>query len=390
MGMRTPTKAGLVAALALVLTGCGAEKKAESKKPAARKAPAELSWQYRQVRLAEPCRTADLIRQTKVGPAAAPAAPATPTPEPVAAAPLPAPAAPSPTTTAPAETPEAAPPPAAPPDGTPADAVPAPPAPPPVDPNCVRFNAVYPEFEAGMPRALLTRLNDAVEELATSPSFDERRAGSVDGTGRKLIAAWKTRVLEKSGPPERWYDDRKVEVIHRDDQVISLRLEEKLRAGGANELATALYVSYSLDRIDRLSMADLFVEGSAKRLNELGEKKFRELRGIAPSRSLADAGFDFPGGYFRLSSNFAVSGDGLVFRYNPYDVGPFALGATEVVLASEQLKELLRPRGPLGGRLAAPAPAAPVAEPPAAEPPVAEPPAVQPAAEPEAVSREGG
>lgn len=368
--MRISTKAGLVAALALVVAGCGGEKKAEGKKPAARKAPAELSWQYRQVRLAEPCRTADLLRQPKGGPATAPAAPATP--ELVAAAPLPAPAAPPPTASAPAETTEAASPPAASPDGTPADAAPAPPPPPPVDPNCVRFNAVYPEFEAGMSRALLTRLNDAVEELATSPSFDERRAGSVDGTGRKLIAAWKTRVLEKSGPPERWHDDRKVEVIYRDDQVISLRLEEKLQAGGANELATALYVSYSLDRIDRLSMADLFVEGSAKRLNELGEKKFRELRGIAPSRSLADAGFDFPGGYFRLSSNFAVSGDGLVFRYNPYDVGPFALGATEVVLASEQLKDLLRPRGPLGGRLAAPPPAAPA---PAAEPPAADPPA---------------
>jgi hypothetical protein len=347
---------GLLAALALLLAGCGGgDKKADGKKPAAKKPPAELAWQFRQVRLAEPCRTADLLRQAAGLQAAAPAEP----PSPAVPVPVPAPAEPV-TATPPAagETPAADAAVAA--DAAAAPAVPVPPA---ADPICVRFTAVYPEFESGLSRALLKRLNDAVEELATSPSFDERRAGSVDGTGRKLIAAWKARVVERhlpgGGPTERWYDDRKVEVIYRDAQVISLRLEEKLKAGGANELATSLYVSYSLDRIDRLSMADLFVEGSAKRLNELGEKKFRELRGIAPGRSLADAGFDFPGGYFRLSGNFAVTRDGLVFRYNPYDVGPFALGATEVPLATEQLKEVLRPRGPLGGRLAEPTTAPP-------------------------------
>jgi hypothetical protein len=346
--MQRANKLGILA-LALLLAGCGGgNDKAAGKKPVAKKPPAELAWQFRQVRLAEPCRTADLLRQAAGLEAAAPA-------EPPPAAPTlpaePAPAAPPP---AAGETPAADA--AVAPDAAAAPAVPVPPA---ADPICVRFTAVYPEFESGMSRALLKRLNDAVEELATSPSFDERRAGSVDGTGRKLIAAWKARVVERhlpgTSPTERWYDDRKVEVIYRDAQVISLRLEEKLKAGGANELATSLYVSYSLDRIDRLSMADLFVEGSAKRLNELGEKKFRELRGIAPGRSLADAGFDFPGGYFRLSGNFAVTQDGLVFRYNPYDVGPFALGATEVSLATEQLKEVLRPRGPLGGRLTAPA-----------------------------------
>ncbi len=143
------------------------------------------------------------------------------------------------------------------------------------------------------------------KQLVTSPSFDERRAGSVDGTGRRLIAAWKTRLQERAGPDKNlpmppWYDDRKVGVIFRDAQVLSLKLDEKLFAGGAHELTTVLYESYSLDRVDRLSMADLFVEGSARKLNELGEKKFREQRGIAPGRSLADAGFDFPGGIFRL------------------------------------------------------------------------------------------
>ena len=57
---------GLLAALALLAAGCGGgDEKADGKKPAAKKPPAELAWQYRQVRLAEPCRTADLLRQTE-------------------------------------------------------------------------------------------------------------------------------------------------------------------------------------------------------------------------------------------------------------------------------------------------------------------------------------
>lgn len=225
---------------------------------------------------------------------------------------------------------------------------------------CVTYLASYPEFEKGMARPLLARLNSAIKELATTPSFDERRAGSIDGTGRQLIAAWKGRIAEKNGVSERWSDQRKVTILHRDAEVISFRFEENLDAGGAHPLATVLYASYTLDRIDRLSMADLFVEGAASRLNELGEKKFREARKIAPGSSLADAGFDFPRGVFRLSSNFAVTEDGLIFRYNPYDIAAYAVGETEIVLPLAEVKDQLRPKGPLGHRSgpATPAPAA--------------------------------
>lgn len=346
----------------LLLSGCGGEKKpAKGSEPQKKKAPAELSWQIRQLRLTEPCRAGT----PAAAPVAAPAAPATP---PAAAEPA------ADAGSAPAE-------------GTPPAAQP--PAPTGEEP-CVQFFATWPEFEAGMTRALLQRLNEAVRELATSPSFDERRAGSVDGTARKLIAAWKARIQEKSGPVERWSNQRKVEILYRDPAVLSFRYEEKLSAGGAHDLSTVLYASYSLDRIDRLSMADLFVEGAARQLNELGEKRFREQRGIAAGRSLADAGFDFPGGVFRLSSNFAVTAEGMVFRYNPYDIGPFTLGETEVLLSTAEIRELLRPKGPLGSRregtdtpAAAPSPA------PAPEP-TAPAPETPPAAPAEGNSTEGG
>lgn len=349
----------------LLLSGCGGDKKAaKGSEPEKKKAPAELSWQIRQLRLTEPCKAG-----TAAAPVAAPAAPAAPTTPPAAAEPAAADAG-----SAPAEgTPPAAPPPA--PTG---------------EEPCVQFFATWPEFETGMTRALLQRLNEAVRELATSPSFDERRAGSVDGTARKLIAAWKARIQEKSGPVERWSNQRKVEILYRDPAVLSFRYEEKLSAGGAHDLSTVLYASYSLDRIDRLSMADLFVEGAARQLNELGEKRFREQRGIAAGRSLADAGFDFPGGVFRLSSNFAVTGDGMVFRYNPYDIGPFTLGETEVLLSTAEIRELLRPKGPLGSRRegtetpAAPSPA------PAPEPTAPAPETPPPAAPAEESSTEGG
>lgn len=334
----------------LLLSGCGGAE------PEKKKAPAELSWQIRQLRLTEPCRAGAT--------AAAPAAAPVPTPtEPAADA------------------------------GSALAEGAAPAAPPPAatgEEPCVQFSATWPEFETGMTLALLQRLNEAVRELATSPSFDERRAGSVDGTARKLIAAWKARIQEKSGPVERWSNQRKVEILYRDPAVLSFRYEEKLSAGGAHDLSTVLYASYSLDRIDRLSMADLFIEGAARQLNELGEKRFREQRGIAPGRSLADAGFDFPGGVFRLSSNFAVTAEGMVFRYNPYDVGPYTLGETEVLLRTAEIRELLRPKGPLGSRregtetpAAAPSPA------PAPEP-TAPAPETPPAAAAEESSTEGG
>jgi hypothetical protein len=71
------------------------------------------------------------------------------------------------------------------------------------------------------------------------------------------------------------------------------------------------------------------------------EKKFREVREIESSISIADAGF-FWGDSFGLPQNFALQEDGVYFYYNPYEAAAYALGATEFTIPYEELKEVIR------------------------------------------------
>jgi hypothetical protein len=66
------------------------------------------------------------------------------------------------------------------------------------------------------------------------------------------------------------------------------------------------------------------------RLTQIAETHFREVRKLAPSADLKEAGFDFPDNRFRLNDKYGFAGKSLIFFYNDYEVGPPYMGATEV------------------------------------------------------------
>jgi hypothetical protein len=59
--------------------------------------------------------------------------------------------------------------------------------------------------------------------------------------------------------------------------------------------------------------------------------------------TLKDAGFTFENDAFVLPDDFALRDDGLAFYYNPYDVAPYSMGATEIVLSQDEIRRLLKP-----------------------------------------------
>ncbi len=67
------------------------------------------------------------------------------------------------------------------------------------------------------------------------------------------------------------------------------------------------------------------------------------MRAVAEGAALKDSGFTFENDLFTLPENFALRDEGLAFYYNPYDVAPYAMGPTEIVLSWEEIKDLLAP-----------------------------------------------
>ena len=68
-------------------------------------------------------------------------------------------------------------------------------------------------------------------------------------------------------------------------------------------------------------------------------KEYRRKRNLSDSVNLTDEGFysnEWP-----LPRNFALLSQGLYIIYNAYEIGPYVLGSTELLIPIEAVKPLL-------------------------------------------------
>ena len=63
---------------------------------------------------------------------------------------------------------------------------------------------------------------------------------------------------------------------------------------------------------------------------------------IPPSRDLDDEGYFFEGNRFRLNGNFAIMNKSLLFYFNPYEIGAYSLGATELEMKLTDYVNLIK------------------------------------------------
>jgi hypothetical protein len=127
------------------------------------------------------------------------------------------------------------------------------------------------------------------------------------------------------------------------DQSISEFCQISLNAytftGGAHPNGMTIYAIISKETGEQLQLNDIFSDVSA--FDKIAEKKFRESREISPTADLEAEGFWFSDGKFASNSNFSISKTGFHFLFNPYEIGPYAMGATEYFIPMNEVKHLL-------------------------------------------------
>jgi hypothetical protein len=72
-------------------------------------------------------------------------------------------------------------------------------------------------------------------------------------------------------------------------------------------------------------------------LSTLLEKKFREVK-----KEAFKQGFEFSESMpFKLPNNFGFTNEGILFHYNTYEVGPYALGDTDITVPYAELENVM-------------------------------------------------
>lgn len=182
--------------------------------------------------------------------------------------------------------------------------------------------------------------------------------GQLDGAGRPLPAdSLAARFLAvhadfrrtfPAGPGE-WNITRTITLETLPFGLSTLRIDDERYEGGAHGMTSTVWQSFDPATGRRLRLSDLATGAHMDSLRALGERAFRAAKELPPDAAFKNQGWFWETGRFALPDNFGVTRDGLVFHWNPYDIAPYASGASTITLPWSVVRPHLRRDGPLGG-----------------------------------------
>jgi len=118
--------------------------------------------------------------------------------------------------------------------------------------------------------------------------------------------------------------------------------ERYVYAGGAHGLNTTNYLNFDLADGHLIVESDLFAPETQTALVALLKKGIVQQQGIA---DLEQSPFYIDS--IKPNNNFYISDEGITFVFNPYEIAPYYVGKTEVLLTCDDIAPLLKANSPI-------------------------------------------
>ena len=135
-----------------------------------------------------------------------------------------------------------------------------------------------------------------------------------------------------------------------DEIIFSYGINGYVFMGCSHGLVTIYYLNFNLKNGKLITESDLFMKNSTKKLTELIKKRTveqsREDESLEPIKNLEKP--DYWIDAIKPNGNFYITDESLNYVFNPYEIGPYYLGITEVRIPYERLKNILKPNSIVG------------------------------------------
>ncbi|OPZ03000.1 MAG: hypothetical protein BWZ11_00452 [Bacteroidetes bacterium ADurb.BinA395] len=131
-----------------------------------------------------------------------------------------------------------------------------------------------------------------------------------------------------------------------DENIFSYGIKRYVFMGGAHGLSTQTFLNFDLKTGKTLTEKDLFIPDYKEKLTTLiRERLIEENDEISEYRDLNQT--DYWVDSIQPNGNFYISDEGINYLFNPYEIGPYYLGETEVRIPYARLKDILKNGNPL-------------------------------------------
>ena len=208
---------------------------------------------------------------------------------------------------------------------------------------CVWIDFEYPEIISAPSEPARARINLAIQQWLLEEFDGAFRGGSIFKSKEALIQDFIVREKKDNYSDAGFWLKRKVEIVYKSANVLSLSREQAGFTGGAHENGRVDYANFRPSTGEPVRLKDVFKLGFEEPLNAIGEVRFRASENLDPNASLYKNNYRFPHDQFQLNDNFLIDAKGLTFQYNSYEVSCFACGAPTVFIPYSDLHSLMCP-----------------------------------------------
>ena len=206
-----------------------------------------------------------------------------------------------------------------------------------VDESCATVKLAYPVFEGDTVLSSILNRQIAEQNFYMWITGDREFKGMEDAVA-SFFDDYKKFRTDFPEAPQEWTFETVAKVTHQSDSLISIRFENFSYLGGAHPNTVMIYLNLDLsENADVLVHEKMLMDRD--KLLLLAEEKFRQHHEVDPGINLEEDGrFFLDEGEFFLPAAMGYEGDEFVLLYNAYEIGPYAMGRTELRFSLEELE----------------------------------------------------
>ncbi len=207
-----------------------------------------------------------------------------------------------------------------------------------VDESCAKVDLHWPEFGSN---EVGNRVNLAIQNQMLSYFYGDSSAKSFEEQASIYLQDFEKTKAEFPDMPGDWEMEIKAEVSFDSLNTLSIQFTEFNYSGGAHPNSSSYFMNFDRKTGEYLPIDRLILDQA--KLLSLAEKAFREYHSVPDSVSLeSDGRFFLPETGFFLPNAMGFNGEEFLLIYNPYEIGPYSMGFTELNFSLEELDGILR------------------------------------------------
>lgn len=209
----------------------------------------------------------------------------------------------------------------------------------------VTVECAYPQIESNLSQNIADKINTSIKNDIQFAD-GEKSKKSLEDYFNVLVEDFKgqeenkdNKEVEEEKAP--WVCSIHASIQRNSDNVLCVQYETYSNTGGAHPNYSLINSNYDLKTGEKIKLENIINIKKIDKVDEIAEKLFRLQYNLNPSANWEDMGYTFENGIFKLNENFIISKDALLFIYNPYEIGAYAMGSSHLTVPFKEISKYL-------------------------------------------------